>query len=58
MDSKSDALSQDRPVNIEVKCVVCGHRWVTALAPEMPPCLLCMGPVTVVKAERKLRSIE
>lgn len=46
------------PVNIEVKCVVCGHKWVTMLTKEMPPCILCFGPVVVVKAERKLRSVK
>lgn len=46
------------PVNIEVKCVICGHRWMTALTRDMLPCILCMGPVIVVKAERKLRSIK
>lgn len=44
-------------MNIEVKCVICGHRWWTAPAKEMPWCILCYGPVTVIKAERKLKAV-
>ncbi len=45
-------------VNIEVKCVICGHRWMTAPTKGMPACILCLGPVTVVKAERTLRNVK
>jgi hypothetical protein len=38
---------------VHVKCVICGHRWEAPLTSEMPMCPLCMGPVTVERAETK-----
>lgn len=35
---------------VDVKCVICGHKWQAALINEMPMCRKCYGPVTVVRA--------
>jgi hypothetical protein len=36
---------------VHVKCVICSHRFSAPLTSEMPMCPLCMGPVTVERAE-------
>ena len=47
MFSRADVMT------VRVKCVICGHRWDVVPASEMPVCPKCMGPVTVIRAERK-----
>jgi hypothetical protein len=39
--------------NIEVKCVICNHRFDVPLTPTEPMCPKCFGPVIPVKVSTK-----